>query len=347
MAKIKKNPSVSLLIFVTVWVVISSVLLVGSNHIGQYWARLLILFFTILFSVGSTTSIYNKDISIKYPYLLFIFLPTLIMLSILHIVWITEYIDQTDLNIYYLVFLIPFVLGLIFTLLDFLSGRDSLKNEDIYDKNTFEILTAFDSHFIDDIRNLSEKEDTEILRAKLYSVIRYCESKSDSRIRHEISSLANRANLNLIIGIILIVSGLVVLASSFTWSPKESSNDWPSFFMMFIPRFSLAMLIEISSFYFLAIYRRTLTETKYYQNELTNIELKFLALKSSFFREELAMFDEILVKISSIERNHILKKDETTEEVEKQKANTSLITGLLSNMDKLNDIIESTNKKST
>jgi len=60
-----------------------------------------------------------------------------------------------------------------------------------------------------------------------------------------------------------------------------------------------------------------LDDIKYLTNEITNVKMKLIALKASFLKDEGDYTGEVLIVLSKTERNFILKKNESTVEVQK------------------------------
>jgi hypothetical protein len=137
-----------------------------------------------------------------------------------------------------------------------------------------------------------------------------------NRLSLEIAALGRRGNLNLILGIITTVSGLVLLAT-FVFSQTDTPTETIPFALHFLPRLTLVLFIEIFAYFFLRLYKSSLSEIKYFQNELTNVEQKNAALISSIQYGENAVRNEVISKLASTERNHVLEKGQTTVELEK------------------------------
>lgn len=113
------------------------------------------------------------------------------------------------------------------------------------------------------------------------------------------------------------------ILSSLILAVKDIHFDSTKDFLVYLtPRLSLAVFIEIFSFFFLRLYKRNLEDVKYFHNERTNIDSKIIALKASILlgKEELIM--EIIKGFSTVERNFILKKDETTISLERVRLDT-------------------------
>jgi hypothetical protein len=136
------------------------------------------------------------------------------------------------------------------------------------------------------------------------------------RLRRELDALGWRGNLNLALGVITTVIGITLLGFS-VFAETSAPKDLLTLASHFVPRLALVLLIELFAFFFLSLYRSSLSEIKYFQNELTNIESKQLALRAAIDSKDSALLGEVVGKLASTERNHILSKDQTTIELEK------------------------------
>lgn len=158
-------------------------------------------------------------------------------------------------------------------------------------------------------------------------------SASKRRLMAEISALGLRGNVNLALGVVTTVVGLVLLAM-YVWQMPALTSDPVPFLMSFVPRLSLVLFIQIFSFFFLRLYKSGLSEIKYFQNEITSLELKYLALRASMIASaEDSVSDVVKVLINS-ERNIILEKGQTTYELEKYKFDQGINGELLKSLPK-------------
>lgn len=98
------------------------------------------------------------------------------------------------------------------------------------------------------------------------------------------------------------------------------------------------------------MYKSSLGEIKHYQNELTNVEIKILSLRTALLSDDEDNLKYILVELLKTERNYILKKDETTIDIEKHKSEfelNKLFLQYLPNIDSFkNAMFNSDDKKS-
>jgi hypothetical protein len=137
------------------------------------------------------------------------------------------------------------------------------------------------------------------------------------RLSQEVQDLARRGNLNLVLGILTTISGLSVLAYAVISSPTMSSI--PELLSHFLPRLSLAILIEIFAYFFLRLYKQTLNEIKYFQNELTNVESRASAAFFALDSGDASLLATVVSVLSETERNFVLQKDQTTVDLERDK----------------------------
>lgn len=148
-------------------------------------------------------------------------------------------------------------------------------------------------------------------------------SQTIGRLREELFALGRRGNLNLSIGIITTISGLFLLGSFVIGNSlipsRGGSTTLETFLIEFIPRLSLVLLIEIFAYFFLSLYKSNLREIKYFQNEVTSIEGKFMALRLAAQSDSPDHLTSAIDSLAKTERNFILSKDQTTVDLERAK----------------------------
>lgn len=136
------------------------------------------------------------------------------------------------------------------------------------------------------------------------------------RLSSEIAALSRRGNLNLVLGILTTITGLGVLAY-YVFHTQVAANDPWLFTCQFVPRLTLVLFIEIFAYFFLRLYKASLSEIKYFQNELTNIESQFAGLLAAITSNYDDATKEAIATLTRTERNAVLKKGETTVDIEK------------------------------
>lgn len=143
------------------------------------------------------------------------------------------------------------------------------------------------------------------------------------RLRDEIEALARRGNLNLTIGVLTTIVGVMVLAyvvlSPAAVSTHADSASSLVFFTSLLSRISVAIFIEVFAFFFLRLYKSGLEDIRYYQNEITNIESKETALLAVTDNDTCELKKVVIEVLAKTERNGLLKKGETTVALERDR----------------------------
>lgn len=137
------------------------------------------------------------------------------------------------------------------------------------------------------------------------------------RLGREVQDQAKRGNLNLILGILTTLIGLTVLGYSVFYAPVTQSPS--EILAYFVPRVSLVVLIEVFAYFFLRLYKQSLSEIKYFQNEITNIESRQLAIQFAAKPTEADLRLKIVEELMKTERNFLISKDQTTVDLERDR----------------------------
>lgn len=172
----------------------------------------------------------------------------------------------------------------------------------------------------DFFKQLNENISTELTKEKRTRLEFLLSDFNEIKLRlgKEIDSLSKRANLNLVIGSIVtlfaITTGLFIL-----FQKTDPFYEWPKILYYYIPRLSLLVFVEFFAYFFLKLYKTNLNDVKYYQNELTTVQMKLAALTTAINFGKDTDISAIIIEISKIERNFILDKGKTTVEIEKSK----------------------------
>lgn len=179
-------------------------------------------------------------------------------------------------------------------------------------------------------QNLDNTKFIESLEAKFGNNISY-ETRTrrilkdidsiDTRISREITRLTKSANINLAFGTVVTLFAVSFLGYEILYKEKEY-NNLTSLLSHYIPRVSFVILIEVFAFFFLKIYKATLFDIKYYNNEKTNIDFKIIALKSAIANQDDELIKTVIEVFLTTERNFKLQKGESTIELEKEKIAT-------------------------
>lgn len=178
-------------------------------------------------------------------------------------------------------------------------------------------------------KELNAKTKLDIIESELISI--------KQRIERETARLARYGYINLMIG--FVTTFLAIFFLGYSLLGVQTQNITPTDYLFhFIPRLSLSILIEIFSFFFLRLYKSNLDDIKYFNNERTNIEMKIVAIKTSLSYDDKETVKSLMLELVKTERNFILKKGESTVEIEKNKSdinsNDKLLGGILKILDR-------------
>jgi hypothetical protein len=142
------------------------------------------------------------------------------------------------------------------------------------------------------------------------------------RINSEIERLTKSANLNLVFGSISTMAAIGFLGFEVLYRGTNFTELVP-LLSYYIPRIAIVIFVEVFAFFFLKIYRTNLNDIKYFHNEKTNIDLKLIAIKSAIATKDVAIIKLAIEEFVRTERNFILRKDESTIELEKSKIDSN------------------------
>ncbi len=210
------------------------------------------------------------------------------------------------------------------------------------------IEKAAKADFIKEIRaSIAESQEHLKFGEELQSLY----ERTTGRLNQELRALTLRGNLNLALGSVTAIIGIIVLYF-FVGDIKPPLGDIKpplgdikpplgdikpppdimAFTSTFLPRLSLVILVEVFAYFFLRLYSTSLMEIKYFQNEITNIEAKFLALQTAIHRKDGRAVAEVISQMAQTERNYILQKGQTTADLERSRIEKEAVTSLTRNL---------------
>ena len=186
------------------------------------------------------------------------------------------------------------------------------------------IQEAATTEFLGEIRASVEKNQPNL---ELVDELQKRYQSTTERLNTELETLARRGTVNLLLGISNAILG-IGLFGFLVWTMKPSEGVPWIFVENFLPRLSVAIFIEVFAYFFLRLYSTSLLETKYFQNEITNIEAKFLALRTATHLGDKRIVESVILQLAKTERNYILQKGQTTADLERSRAEQETITSL-------------------
>ena len=163
--------------------------------------------------------------------------------------------------------------------------------------------------YLEEIRLAVRAEDSRRRQAEASGRLK----RTIDRLRLELGALTRRGNFNLAAGSFVAVGGMVVLGYfvfAMTDEALPNANGW-DFVRRFLPQLSLVTIVEVFAYFFLRLYSRSLTEIKYFQNEISNFEAKLASVGTALETGDGELLGDVVRELARTERNHILKKGET------------------------------------
>jgi hypothetical protein len=169
-------------------------------------------------------------------------------------------------------------------------------------------------------------------------------TKARLRLFSEVEALGRRGTANLVFGVLTTIAALGILSSlalntigpeAYRLVVPNGQLDFGVLTLMFIPKLSLAFFVQAFSLFFLRLYKAGFAEIKYFQNELTNLEVKYLGVVSAVLTDDEEAVREASKSLLAVERNHILAKGQTTIELEKYKIESRSSSELLKLLPKI------------
>ncbi|MEX3923094.1 hypothetical protein AB4Y36_03595 [Paraburkholderia sp. BR10936] len=187
------------------------------------------------------------------------------------------------------------------------SSREQLIGEITRQLQASAAGATYDQLMLQLTSSVEDNERERKLRAEL--------DETTARLKAAIDELNQRANLNLVFGIAISVGGVVALLVLTFSAPPE--NTWLDFVKIYVPRLTVAILIELFAYFFLKLYKDNLAETRYFHNEITNIAARRTALITSLATVDQSAVKQAITELLKTERNGTLTKSQTTVELAK------------------------------
>jgi hypothetical protein len=189
---------------------------------------------------------------------------------------------------------------------------------------------------------VSEMEETyspQIINSALVTESRLHFIQMRQRLDREVETLIRRAALNLVVGASTTLLAVVFLIY-LVFSAEINTTNWEEALPNIVLRLSLVVFIEIFAFFFLRLYRQTLGEIKYFQNELTNVEMRAAALDTAMMRGDDDSIREALRACMYTERNPVALAETGESRAARRESDREIVQSLA-------DAIRSTANKAT
>lgn len=179
------------------------------------------------------------------------------------------------------------------------------------------------------ISDLASRMARDMNRGHMLEVLEKNSIVTLARLHGAIPDLLKRANLNLAIGITTTLLGVVVLSLAvFVQAPPAGKAAAVTYVAHFLPRLSLAVIIEVFAYFFLRLYKENLAEVRFLRNEMTNVEVARTALASVTLAGDISSLCSIAQGIATADRNRVVIPDAS--QSKEVAATAQLLTQLLS-----------------
>lgn len=163
-----------------------------------------------------------------------------------------------------------------------------------------------------------------------------------SRLKNEIELLTKRGNLYITIGSVITVAGGVILYFTvkdfvLSYASANEKNDVINKhdILSITARVSIILFIEVFAYYYLRLYKSIMDNVKFYQNEISNMELKLLALHAIENNDNNKALKTLTDELARTERNFVINKGQTTVDIEKSKHEQSTLYKSIDSISKL------------
>jgi len=156
-----------------------------------------------------------------------------------------------------------------------------------------------------------------------------------TRLKDECNRLNKHAIINLFLCFFIAFVLMSFIAYTSVFSTEiNNSNTFQIFIIKFLPRIVAIISLLTMFLYFAKLYKTNIIDVKYYQNELTNIEIKQASLQIALINEDKDLINKVTYDMSIVDRNKVITKDQTTSEIERLKLENKV------NKDYLNKVWE-------
>jgi hypothetical protein len=171
--------------------------------------------------------------------------------------------------------------------------------------------------------NIKRKEN-EIQEEKHAEIIIVFEDMQ-SRLKDECNRLNKHALINLFLCFFIAFILMSFIAYTSIFNPEINVvTTIQVFIVKYLPRIIAIISLLTMFLYFAKLYKTNIIDVKYYQNELTNIEMRLASLQTALVNGDKDIINRVITEISSTERNSIINKDQTTSELERIKMENKL-----------------------
>lgn len=171
---------------------------------------------------------------------------------------------------------------------------------------------------------LQEDARNKILAISKIDILRKVWQEVDNNLKAAIASSRRHQNINLVCGFATSEAAILVLLFLIIdpFDKNARATDTFGIIKHYLPWISLVIIMEIAVFFFFNMYRSNVEAEKHFLNELTTVLIRRIALEAALEGADKTTTSQLLKTLISEERNKVLRKGETSSEVERYKAET-------------------------
>lgn len=167
--------------------------------------------------------------------------------------------------------------------------------------------------------NLNDENSLESKHQDLFNVF----EEIQTRLTREVDRLNNHSISNMLFGFILAFV-LVCYNGYFALVNPIPKLELSSLSNLVLPKLLVVISLLTMFVYFMRLYKSNIADVKYYQNELTNIEVKLTSVRLALLSSERGILDTLIKDLSSTERNSLFGKEQTSLELERLKTENEI-----------------------
>lgn len=182
-----------------------------------------------------------------------------------------------------------------------------------------EVRDFSESILVEDlVDRATSKVEEKITKTSIRDDVRSVFYETQIRLEREVQRLNLSGRFSLAFGAVISITGIMGLGYILISDPRTYLNTF-DLVGHYAPRAGLVILLELLSFFFLGLYKSSLEDVKFYQNELTNIEQKLAAYSMVSVISDDTYIERMAKMLVETERNFRLKKGESTISIERER----------------------------
>lgn len=172
-------------------------------------------------------------------------------------------------------------------------------------------------------REIASRISPEAVRLKAVKELTDELHNARKRLEGAIGATNRRGNLNLAIGALAGIGGLIYLGWSLAGLSAENLPTTSQLLAYTSMRIGLVVAVELLAYFFLRMYKNSAEDIKFFQNEMSNAEARETAIRLALAHADDSTIRELVMKVAATDRNFVMSKDQTTIELERSKIENS------------------------